>query len=128
VGDWSFSRLKSNLGLDWSLGNWNATLAGRYYSGIKDRCWNVSQKIECSNPDDKNSGGGTGYNKLPADFYTDLSIGYKLPWNAKILAGANNLFDKKPRIVYSQGTSSAAAVDAERPLDRFVYVRYNQSF
>jgi iron complex outermembrane receptor protein len=30
--------------------------------------------------------------------------------------------------VYTQGSSSSSTVDAERPLDRFFYVRYNQSF
>jgi iron complex outermembrane receptor protein len=66
--------------------------------------------------------------------YSDLSLSYALPWKARILVGANNVFDRKPVVVYdssttySWGTSSSSAVDPERPLDRFVYVRYNQSF
>jgi iron complex outermembrane receptor protein len=130
VGEFGTPRWKSNLGIDWNLQNWSATLAGRYYSGIKDRCW--TSTVECSNPKDFATF-GTGVNRLSGEFFTDLSIGYTLPWNGKILAGANNLFDKKPRIVYTAsstygGTSSSSSVDPDRPLDRFFYVRYNQQF
>jgi iron complex outermembrane receptor protein len=127
VGEFGTSRVKSNLGIDWSLGNWSSTLGTRYFSGINDRCWSVNPLVECSDPTSKYSG-GTGVNHLPGAFYSDLSLGYKLPWNGKLMAGVNNLFDKKPYLVYSQSTSSSSAVDAERPVDRFFYVRYNQSF
>jgi iron complex outermembrane receptor protein len=127
VGEFGISRVKSNLGIDWNLGNWSSTLGTRWFSGINDRCWTVNPQVECSNPTAKYSG-GTGVNHLSGRFYSDLSIGYKLPWNAKLMAGANNIFDKKPQLVYTQTTSSSSAVDAERPLDRFFYVRYNQSF
>jgi iron complex outermembrane receptor protein len=127
VGEWGYSRLKSNLGIDWGLGNWSATLATRYYSGVRDRCWKINPAIECSDPTGRYSG-GPGLNRLSGQFYSDLSIGYKLPWNAKIMAGANNLFDRKPQYVYTQGASSSSTVDPDRPIDRFVYVRYNQSF
>jgi iron complex outermembrane receptor protein len=127
VGEWGISRLKSNLALDWSLGNWNATFTTHYYSGVRDRCWTASPAVECTDPTGTYSG-GTGLNRLPAQLYSDLSIGYKLPWNAKIMAGANNVFDKKSQYVYTQGNSSSSTVDPDRPIDRFVYVRYNQSF
>jgi iron complex outermembrane receptor protein len=65
--------------------------------------------------------------------YSDLALGYALPWKGRLLVGANNLFDRKPVITYDAssalgGNSSSSAVDPERPLDRFFYVRYNQSF
>jgi iron complex outermembrane receptor protein len=41
--------------------------------------------------------------------------------------GVNNLYDKAPRITYS-GDSSGASVDPNLPLERYFYVRYNQSF
>jgi iron complex outermembrane receptor protein len=130
VGEFGTPRWKSNLGIDWNMGNFSSTLGGRYYGGIKDRCW--TSTVECSNPKDFATF-GTGVNRLPGDFYFDLSVGYALPWKAKILAGANNMFDRKPRIVYTasgnyNGTSSSSAVDPDRPLDRFFYVRYNQQF
>lgn len=127
AGEWGYARLKANLGLDWGLGNWSATFASRYYSGVRDRCWKVTPAIECAEPAGRISS-GPGLNRLPGQFYSDLSITYQLPWNARILAGANNLFDRKPQIVYSQTSSSSSSVDADRPIDRFFYVRYNQSF
>jgi iron complex outermembrane receptor protein len=132
AGEYGYNRVKSNLALDWSLGNWSATLASRYYSKIKVHCWSAPLNQECSNPNDKTSW-GTGYNRLGAMVYSDLSIGYALPWKARLLAGANNVFNRKPTIVYDAGSalggaSSSSAVDPERPIDRFFYVRYNQSF
>jgi iron complex outermembrane receptor protein len=57
---------------------------------------------------------------------------YALPWKGKLMLGANNVFDKKPRIIYDTsstfGGTSSSAVDSELPIDRFVDVRYNQKF
>jgi iron complex outermembrane receptor protein len=124
--------VKSNLALDWNLGNWSATLASRYYSGVKVHCWSAPANVECSNPNDTASW-GTGYSKLGAMVYSDLSVGYALPWKGKLLVGANNVFNRKPIVVYDAasslgGNSSSSAVDPERPIDRFFYVRYNQQF
>jgi iron complex outermembrane receptor protein len=133
AGEFTYNRVKSNLTLDWNLGNWSATLASRYYSGVKVHCWSAANNEECSNPNDPASW-GTGYTKFGAMVYSDLSIGYALPWKAKLLAGANNVFDRKPRIVYdanssfANGTSSSSSVDPQMPIDRLFYVRYNQSF
>ena len=133
AGEFTYNRVKSNLALDWNLGNWSATLASRYYSGVKVHCWSAANNEECSNPNDPASW-GTGYTKFGAMVYSDLSVGYALPWKAKLLAGANNVFDRKPRIVYDastsfvNGTSASSAVDPQLPVDRLFYVRYNQSF
>jgi len=132
AGEFGINRVKSNLALDWNLGNWSATLASRYYSGVKVHCWSASTNVECSNPNDPASW-GTGYTKLGAMVYSDLSIGYSLPWKGKLLVGANNVFNRKPIVVYDAGSayggnSSSSSVDPERPIDRFFYVRYNQQF
>ncbi len=132
-GEYGYNRVKSNLALDWSLGNWSATFASRYYSGTKVHCWSATNNLECSNPTGKVSW-GTGYTDLGAMVYSDLSVGYAFPWKGKLIVGANNVFDRKPIIVYdsnttySAGTSASSSVNPERPLDRFVYVRYNQAF
>ncbi|WP_322403800.1 TonB-dependent receptor plug domain-containing protein [Massilia luteola] len=133
AGEFTYNRVKSNLTLDWNLGNWSATLASRYYSGVKVHCWSAASNEECSNPNDPASW-GTGYTTLGAMVYGDLSVGYALPWKARLLVGANNVFDRKPRIVYDastsfvNGTSASSAVDPQMPIDRLFYVRYNQSF
>ena len=92
----------------------------------------MSPAVECSNPTGTYSG-GTGYNRIGAFVYNDLNVSYKLAWKGTLAVGANNVFDKKPRITYDAsstygGTSSSSSVDAELPIDRFVYVRYNQAF
>jgi iron complex outermembrane recepter protein len=133
AGEFSYNRVKSNLALDWNLGSWSATLASRYYSGVKVHCWSAANNEECSNPNDPASW-GTGYTKLGAMVYSDLALGYALPWKGKLLVGANNVFDRKPRIVYDantsfvNGTSASSAVDPQLPIDRLFYVRYSQSF
>jgi len=132
AGAWDVFRAKSNLSLDWNLGNWSATFTSRYYSSQKTRCWTVTPAVECSNPTGT-AYWGTGYNKAKEMVYSDLSVGYALPWKAKILVGANNVFNKGPVINYSAssnygGTSSSSSVNPDLPLDRFIYVRYNQNF
>lgn len=128
AGEWPYYRVKSNASLDWTLGNWSATLAARYYSPAKSTGWDCDPEapIECNNPTGQSTG-FDGYNKLGSQTFTDLSVGYKTAWNGKIMVGINNIFGKGPRANYDSG-ASAAAVDADVPLDRFFWVRYNQSF
>jgi iron complex outermembrane receptor protein len=130
AGDYGVNRFKSNLGIDWNMGNWSATLNTRYYSKVKTNCWDTD--IECNTPGGTWSG-GTDYDVKKALVYHDLSVGYAFPWKGKLLVGANNLLDKKPRINYDAGSafggnSSSSSVDPDMPIDRFIYVRYNQSF
>ena len=126
AGEYYYNKIKSNLTLDWELGNWSATWTARYQSSVKDQCWDTEEVATCSNPAGKTTF-GTGYNLLGSVTYSDVSVGYKLPWKGKILVGANNVFDKAPRISYN-GASSSSSVDADQPIDRFVYIRYNQAF
>jgi iron complex outermembrane receptor protein len=124
AGQYYYYRVKSNLSLDWTLGNWAATWTAHYFSPVKDKCYTSTDT--CSNPKGTATW-GTGYNKLGAQVYNDLSVSYKFPWKGQILAGANNLFDRKPRNTIN-GAASSSYVDADLPIDRFIYVRYNQSF
>ncbi len=119
----AYYRTKSNLTLDWNLGNWSATWTARYFGRIKDLCYD---DLSCANPEGT-AGFGTGYNKLGAMVYNDMSVSYKTPWKGQIMVGANNVFDKKARFTVL-GAASSSAVDANLPIDRFVYVRYNQAF
>ena len=132
AGEWNYFRVKSNLTLDWTQGNWSATFTSRFFSSQKNRCWTVAPAVECSNPTVRTNW-GTGYTRAKELWFGDLSVGYALPWNAKLLVGANNVFDKKPLIVYNAsgnngGPSSSSAVNPDMPIDRFIYMRYNQAF
>jgi iron complex outermembrane receptor protein len=127
VGEYYYNKFKSVTSLDWSLGNWGATWTVRYYSPTKDQCWD--NETECSNPTGYTQSYGDGYNKLGATVYHDMNVNYKTSWKGQVMFGINNVFEKKPRIVYAtSGITSSSSVDAEMPIDRFFYVRYNQSF
>jgi len=126
AGEYFYNRVKSNTNLDWAMGNWSATWGFRYYSPVKDQCWDRDAGIECNLPDYEATF-GTGANKLGSVTIHDVSVGYKTNWDARILFGINNVFDKAPRIVYNT-QASAASVDADTSLDRFFYVRYTQNF
>jgi len=127
AGLYFYNRVKSNTSIDWSLGNWSATWGFRYYSPVKDSCWDVDEGIECNMPDYKSYSYGTGANKLGSVTIHDLSVGYKTSWDGRFLVGVNNVFDKKPRVVY-ESAADASKVDADLSLDRFFYVRYTQNF
>jgi iron complex outermembrane receptor protein len=129
TGEYYYNKFKSVNSVDWSLGNWGATWTVRYYSPTKDQCWDTEAAIECSNPTGYTQSYGDGYNRIGALVYNDMNVNYKTSWKGQIMFGINNVFDKKPRIVYAaSGITSSSAVDAEMPIDRFFYVRYNQSF
>ncbi|MFC4931769.1 TonB-dependent receptor plug domain-containing protein [Massilia sp. GCM10023247] len=126
AGEYFYNRVKSNNSIDWSMGNWSANWGFRYYSPVKDSCYSVKDNIECNMPKAETTW-GTGANKLGSVTIHDMSVGYKTSFNSRILFGINNVFDKQPRIVYNT-QASASSVDADLPIDRFFYVRYNQSF
>ncbi|HEX2012346.1 MAG TPA: TonB-dependent receptor [Roseateles sp.] len=138
AGEYPIYRFKANFSIDWSLGNWSATLASRYYGKIKAQCWDSTDpEFSCTNPG-QSASWGTDVDKKKGLWYSDLSIGYKTPWKGHILVGANNVFNKKPRVVLDanyaigsapgSGNSSSSSVDPDLPIDRFFFVRYNQSF
>jgi iron complex outermembrane receptor protein len=109
------------------MGNWAATWTARFYSRVKDECWDTD--VECNTPNGYTQSYGEGYNLLGSETFHDLNVSYKTSWKGQIMVGVNNALNKKPRITYAAaGVTSAASVDAEMPLDRFFYVRYNQSF
>jgi len=56
-----------------------------------------------------------------------VQVGVKLPWNAKVSAGARNLFGKEPPITRN---SFAHSFDGayDLPGGGFFYLQYNQKF
>jgi iron complex outermembrane receptor protein len=127
-GEWGTPRFKTNLNIDWTMGDFGVNFGTRYTAPVKTDCWSTSPPVTCSNPTDPWTSGGAGYNKQ-STLYNDLSVSYKTPWKGELRVGANNVFDKKPVINYSAlDSSSSSSVDPDLPIDRFFYVRYNQKF
>jgi iron complex outermembrane receptor protein len=122
-------RVRANLTLDWSYGNYGATWTMRYYGGLRDSCWDAT--TECNQPSYTNPWiGDFGASNKGAVAFNDVQFRYKLPWNAAVSVGVNNLFNKKGPYYYNvtaAGTGSVPYMPAF-DIDRYFYVSYNQKF
>ncbi len=129
-------RLRSNLTTNWQKGDWDATWAMRYYSALDEQCpfganyfeYGITPTELCNNDIfDSNGNFLRGENRLGARLYHDVQVGWKTPWNGKIIAGARNIFAKDPPIARN---SFAASFDAayDLPGGGFWYLQYNQKF
>ncbi|WP_428995291.1 TonB-dependent receptor [Lysobacter enzymogenes] len=111
-------RIRSNLSLDWSRGDFGATWALRYKSGLTEEC-KPDFKQYCSDP-------GKMKNQLASTTYHDLQVRYNAPWNATVALGVNNLFAKEPPLA-----QNAFANNFDYQYDipgRFFYLKYRQRF
>ncbi|ANB16602.1 TonB-dependent receptor plug domain-containing protein [Dokdonella koreensis] len=135
-------RTKSNLQLDWSLGDFGATWGMRYYSGMKEDCtYDVEGGPECNDP-------GYGYpywnpgnettpprvdfaenpvNRTGSNTFHDLQFRWTAPWNGTIAIGANNAFDHKGPFMYSNPNSQFNYYGGF-DIGRFYYLKYQQRF
>jgi iron complex outermembrane receptor protein len=124
-------RVRSNLGVDWTLGDFGATWTTRYYSSIKEPCsFNnvVGGGPECNMPDYIGSDGvATRLNHTGANTFHDLQLRWNAPWNATVSVGANNVFDHVGPNLYSAPNSQYSYYGGF-DIGRFYYVRYNQKF
>jgi iron complex outermembrane receptor protein len=127
-------RIRSNLLARWEKGDWGATWSTRFYSRQDEFCQDIvdyGYGELCSDPD-RFIDGPTGLptaaaeNKLGGTTYHDASIYTKLPWNAKVTLGVNNLFDKEPPLSF-QAFANSFDPQYEVP-GQFVYLQYNQKF
>ena len=65
-------------------------------------------------------------NHIPERFYSDVSVFWKAPWNAKVTLGVNNLFDEDPPLA---PTAFANTFDPAYDVPgQFFYMSYNQRF
>lgn len=134
-------RLRSNISLAWERGDWDASLKGRYYSALDEDCSSVitaayyqgQPELEnlCSDPNRQGedfAGGAVRIpeNELEETWYWDAQVGVKLPWNARVAVGVNNLFDEDPPVAY-QPFANSFDPQYEIP-GQFYYLRYDQKF
>ncbi len=110
---------KLNLSASWSLDEWNATLRTTRYGETQD---------PSSNPERNEV--------IPAEWITDLDVGYQLTENLSFNIGANNIFDQYPdasRNLIEDVTTftNIFAYSSFSPYGfsgRFVYGKVNYSF
>lgn len=118
---------RSNMTVTWTKDRFGVTAIVRHYSASKDACLVRTDPAFCTNPTDLSPSGSTGYNALSPLTYLDLNFRYNTPWKGLVLVGINNANGVNPRY-NNTAFSDATRVDANLPIDRFVYARYNQSF
>ncbi|MFZ5637591.1 MAG: TonB-dependent receptor domain-containing protein [Pseudomonadota bacterium] len=129
-------RLRSNLTTSWRKGDWDATWAVRYYSGMDELCpfgpnyfeYGITPTELCDQDVNDANGNPLRFeNRIGSRFYHDVQIGWKTPWNGKISVGARNLFGKEPPITRN---SFAHSFDGayDLPGGGFFYLQYNQKF
>ena len=126
----TYWRIRSNLAARWEMGDWGATWSARYYSALIEDCsgFNAANtELLCSIPvRQMPDGTNAPQNRMASTTYHDISGYWNAPWNAKIVLGVNNAFDKDPPF---SATAFANSFDAQYEVPgRFYYMRYTQKF
>ena len=128
-------RLRSNFTVGWDLHNFGAQWTLRYYSPLKDSCYNVQYSaFPCTLPHYAQPGfGATPMTQIPSVTYSDVQVHWKGSWGGEVSLGVNNVFDRKAPYIYSAtgsstGSDSAFSYNVSYDYGRFVYLRYTQRF
>lgn len=131
-------RWRSNLTLDWTRGDWDASWTMRYMSAMDENfgC-NSLQKLQsliCNRPNSYSHfapNDGTmktlGYNHIGAVVYHDVQVGWKAPWKAHLSVGARNIFGKEPPLV-AQAFAQSFDASYDLPGGAYYYFQYRQDF
>jgi iron complex outermembrane recepter protein len=126
--DW---RLRSNFTIDWEYHSFGAQWTLRYYSPLKDSCFNAQYSaFPCTLPNYYQVGVGvTPLTQIPSVTFNDAQVHWQSPWGAVIALGVNNIFNRVGPYFYGgSGSDSAYAYNASYDYGRFVYLRYTQRF
>ncbi|WP_267222652.1 TonB-dependent receptor plug domain-containing protein [Dyella silvae] len=126
-------RLRSNLQVDWDYREFGASWTIRYYSGLKDQCYDNTpgNYVECSSPNYTNPWWGTvGMSQKGSVAFNDAQFRYTAPWKGEFTVGVNNIFNKKGPYYYSVPTAGTGSppYNPSFDIDRFWYVSYTQKF
>ncbi|BDA61160.1 TonB-dependent receptor [Shewanella xiamenensis] len=134
TGDGGFPEFKSNLMVDWAMGDWDAhwkvrfvgPLNNDYYTDLTD------------SPEDKEYYQGlkdAGYREtMEAYMVHNVSVGYNIDaYNTKVSLGINNLFAKKPQAEgptnnEAISTNNFSVTEYDVNMDRFIYLRATTKF
>ena len=113
-------RIRSNLYVDWSLGDFGINYGLRYKSGMTEACLlGASTRGYCSDPTNRE-------NHIGATTYHDIQFRYNTPWNGTVMLGVNNLWDKEPPTSYAVAYNM---FDPQYDLPgRYYYMQYKQKF
>ncbi|HCT29083.1 MAG TPA: TonB-dependent receptor [Stenotrophomonas sp.] len=124
IGQPGIFRLRSNLGVNWQLGNFTTQYTLRYYSGMVESC--VPNR-PCTLPDRYAYGEPDAQRRVGGNAFHDIQVSYKLPWNGTVALGSNNVFNHQGPIMFSKPSSSFPYYGGF-DIGRTVYVKYSQRF
>lgn len=117
-------RVRSNLYVDWSYGDFGVNYGLRYKSGMTEDC--PFDPVADSDLVGYCSDGQNGKNHMGATTYHDIQFRYNTPWKGTIMVGLNNVWDKDPPVSYS---TSYNMFDPQYDLPgRYMYMQYKQKF
>ena len=128
AGNW---RLRSNFSIGWDYHNFGAEWTLRYYSPLKQSCYNAQYSaFPCTLPNYYQTGvGTTPMTQVPSVTFNDAQVHWKAPWGAVIAMGVNNVFNRVAPYFYGgNGSDSIYSYNASYDYGRFVYLRYTQKF
>lgn len=126
VGFPGIFRVRSNLGVSWEKGDFTVTYGARYYSGMKEAC--ATAPRPCSDPDRiGQSGLLEPLNRTGSNTFHDLQASVKLPWNATVAVGGNNITDHLGPIMFTTPNSDFPYYGGF-DIGRFWYMKYQQKF
>jgi iron complex outermembrane receptor protein len=126
VGTPGVFRIRSNMGLNWEMGDFSIAYMARYYSGMREDC--ASAPRPCSDPDRTDVyGAADPQNRVGSNTFHDIQFAVKLPWNATAAVGANNVTDHVGPIMFSQPNSSFPYYGGF-DIGRTWYLKYQQRF
>ncbi|WP_460714899.1 TonB-dependent receptor domain-containing protein, partial [Lysobacter terrae] len=124
VGTGGVFRLRSNFGVNWSRDIWSANWTARYYSGIYESC--VPNR-PCSDPDRIANDVPDAINRLGSNTFHDVQVAAKLPWDATVAVGANNVFGHLGSTMFTQPSSNFPYYGGF-DIGRTIYLKYQQRF
>lgn len=124
VGTDGVFRLRSNFGVNWTKGIWSANWTARYYSGIYESC--VPNR-PCSDPDRIANGEADAINRLGSNTFHDVQIAAKLPWEATVAVGSNNVGNHIGPTLFTQPSSNFPYYGGF-DIGRVIYLKYQQRF
>lgn len=124
VGTGGVFRLRSNLGLNWTKGVFGANYTARYYSGIYESC--VPNR-PCSDPDRIANGVPDAINRLGSNTFHDVQVYAKLPWDATVALGSNNVGNHVGPTMFTQPSSNFPYYGGF-DIGRTIYMKYQQRF
>ena len=96
-------RYRANASVIWDYNAFTTSVNIRILDDMKDDCWlsyYYGADDGCSNPDEPNDSGFTGYTEVKADPYVDLQVAYEYNDMTNVFIGARNLFGQEPPVVY----------------------------